>query len=155
MQTCRQRDGLEVCAWLEHFELRRFYPKQLNSELSKGIYLIEGRSVRTAEGSSVSFSFEWSGPQNMLSDDVVKTHPALFRSLEVELEKFGIGEQNRIGFASSEDYFAFLDFEPHETNQDLARLVTCIGTGTGMGSGRNLVLEYPSLDAMLQCLTDN
>ncbi len=155
MQTCRRQEGNEVCAWLEHFELRRFYSKQRKQELYKGVYLIEGRSIRTIDGHSASLTFEWSGPEAMLTDDVVTTHSDIFRDLKTELESYGIGEISRMGFAATpENFGVFLELLPDE-NLGLVGAATCSSPDTGAVSGRIFVENYPSLDAMLQCLSKN
>jgi hypothetical protein len=123
--------------------------------LYKGVSLIEGRSIRTIDGNSVSLTFEWSGPEAMLTDDVVSTHFDMFRDLEAELKSYGIGEVRRMGFAATSENFAgFLELLP-DGNLGLARAATCSSPVTGAESGRIFVENYPSLDAMLQCLSKN
>ena len=151
-QTCKRENDFEVCAWIERFKLHRRYPKQQAAVLYRSVSLTEGRSIKSPNGETTSFTFEWSGPQEMLSPYFNATHSNQLAMMEPDLDRHNLSSSYRSNFTKeASDFFVFVEVSNGASVHNLISKATC-GKHGEVRQGRFFLGQYPDLTTMLECL---
>ena len=146
-ETCLNQNGFQVCAWIDEFEIRRFYPKQSGSTLYRGVLVTETREIRMATGHVAEFEFTRSGPETLIGGAFADTHKQFLQDIAPDLEPLGLSETAIKAF-DPQDELKFVLITDMVGQQGFVAKATC-----GKEVGDNVFApDYPHPRLMLDCL---
>jgi hypothetical protein len=149
--SCESIDDYEVCAWIETLKLRRFYPKQQNAKLYRGVEVLESRSIQLPNGFKTTFTISWIGPEEFLLGNFFDTHTPVMRELEPTLKLHGLDLREHSERPLRSVFFAGVANIPEDRH--ITGLVVRATCGDTQPIARAVIIHnYPSQAAMLNCL---